>query len=35
MPRGDGTGPLWGSGPGRGRIAGMGGSRACATPAGE
>lgn len=27
MPRGDGTGPPWGSGPRTGRGAGMGGSR--------
>jgi hypothetical protein len=43
MPRGDGTGPPWGSGPRTGRGAGiggsprgrMGGSRAGAGPAGE
>jgi hypothetical protein len=43
MPRGDGKGPPWGSGPGTGRGAGMGGaqkgrksgSRAGAGPAGE
>jgi len=35
MPRGDGTGPPWGSGPGTGRGVGIGGSRAGAGPGGE
>jgi len=43
MPRGDGTGPLWGSGPGTGRGAGRGskgagrmrGARPGAGPSGE
>jgi hypothetical protein len=38
MPRGDGTGPPWGSGPGTGRGGGrgrMGGNRPGAGPSGE